>query len=263
MRRIDDNFRVLNVNPTHWLHLLSTLPQFIADRGILYLLYQETDIIHAVHSHQGARPDLTGPFSTPAIAAQQLQQREEVDAVIMLESRLASYLLAKMQALFTPEMDIFRYLELGKESLEEERGRRFYIWPPEFWNQGLFNLIQQMRTLLDNLPNDMLGLLVIFEENQIWSSLIFEFLEGRVHRIATLPPLSQIKISISDWQSDYPKLIEYVKEVIGRPSLGFFSDDETFRFLIRSQQPLEFLRQARKAGQIIVDPLPGRIRGQV
>lgn len=263
MRRLDDNFEFLNVNPTHWLNLLSAFPQFTTDRGILYLVYQENDIIHAVHSQQGARPDLTGPFSTPAIAAKQVQQREEVDAVIMMEYRLPAYLLAKMQAIFTPEMDILGYLELGKQSFEEERGRRLYVWPPEFWTQGILNLVHQMRILLNNFPDDFLCLLVIFEENQIWASLIVQLIGGQIRRFTTLPRLETTGIEITDWRSDYRKIVDFVETQIGRPSLAFFSDDEAFRFLLRSQAPLEFIRQARRSDQVIIDPIPGRLKGQL
>ncbi|MFW9832128.1 MAG: hypothetical protein ACFFD8_10185, partial [Candidatus Thorarchaeota archaeon] len=142
------------MDSSQWFNLLSALPQFSSQRGILYLLYQNSEIIHAFHSLQGVRPDLTGPFSTPTIVIQQLQHREDVDAVIMLEQGLAIYLVAKMQGAFTPEMDIFQYLELAHESVEEEFGRRFHVWPKEFWRRGLFTLFQRIRMLIDELPSD-------------------------------------------------------------------------------------------------------------
>jgi len=263
MRRLDKNFEFTNMTTAHWLNLLSSLPQFLSERGALFLLYKGAEIIHAYHSLQGIRPDLTGPFSTPSILVQQMQQREDVDAVFMIEQGLVVYLIAKMQGAFTPEMDIFQYLELAQTSLEEEFGRRFYIWPQEFWNKSLFKLFERTRSVLDALPINYLCLFTVFEENSIWASLIIEGVNGQIHRITSTQALEPASIRISDWQTDYPKLLELVRQKIGSPTLGVFIDDETLRFLLRSETPLEFIRQARRTNQIILDPVPSRIRNQL
>ena len=100
MRRLDENYEFFNVDVSQWLNLLSTLPELSSERGILYLLYHGSEIIQAFHTRQGIRSDLTGPFSSPAIAIRQLHESESVDAVIMFEQGLAVYLLAKIQVLF-------------------------------------------------------------------------------------------------------------------------------------------------------------------
>jgi hypothetical protein len=263
MRRIDEDYQFSKMTISHWFNLLSSLPQFSSERGALFLLYQGAEIIHAFHSLQGIRPDLTGPFSTPAVHVEQMQQREDVDAVFMIEQGLVVYLMAKIQAAFTPEMDILQYLELAQTGLEEEFGRRFYLWPQEFWDKGLIRLFQRIRAVLDEFPPDYICMLTIFEENSIWASLIVQGMNGQIHRITSTKALEPYDVVIADWQSDYPKLLEVVTQKIGPPTLGFFTDDETLRFLLRSQTPLEFIRQARRTNQIIVDPIPGRIRNQL
>jgi hypothetical protein len=235
----------------------------MSKRGALFLLYHEAEIIHAFHSLQGSRPDLTGPFSTPSILVQQMQQREDVDAVFMIEQGLVVYLIAKMQGAFTPEMDIFQYLELAQSSLEDEFGRRFYVWPQEFWNKGLFKLFERIYSVLDELPSNYLCVLTIFEENTIWASLIIEGVDGQIRRITSTQALEPVNITITDWQTDYTKLLEVVAEKIGPPTLGLFTDDETLRFLLRSETPLEFIRQVRRTNQIILDPVPNRIRNRL
>lgn len=263
MRRLNENYELFAFDTSHWFNLFSTLPQFTGDRGILFLLYHGSEISHAHHSLQGSRPDLTGPFSTPPITVQQMQQREDVDAVFMVEQGLVVYLIAKMQAAFTPEMDILQYLELAQVSMEEEFGRRFHVWPKEFWNKGLFNLFQRTRALLDELPPDYICILTVFEENTIWASLIIQGSDGQIRRITTTKALEPLGITISDWQTDYSKLLNVVAQKMGTPTLGVFTDDETLRFLMRSETPLNFIQQARRTNQIIIEPIPGRIRSRL
>ncbi len=263
MRRLDEDYEFLDVETSHWFNLLSTLPQFASDRGILFLLYQGAEIFHAFHSLQGTRPDLTGPFSTPSVVVQQMQQRQDVDAVFMVEQGLVVYLLAKMQAAFAPEMDIFQYLELAQTGLEEEVGRRFYVWPKEFWDKGLFSVFHRTRAVLDELPPDFVCVLTIFEENTIWASLIIQGASGQIRRITTTKSMEPLGFTISEWQTDYTKIVEAVAQKIGSPTLGFFTDDETLRFLLRSEAPLDFIRQARRTSQIIIDPIPSRIRSRL
>jgi hypothetical protein len=263
MRRLNENYEFVSFDTSHWFNLFSTLPQFTGDRGILFLLYQGSEILQAYHSLQGSRPDLTGPFSSPPVVIQQMQQREDVDAVFMVEQGLVVYLIAKMQAAFTPEIDIIQYLELAQTSLEEEFERRFHVWPKEFWNKGLFNLFKRTRALLDELPSDYICILAVFEENTIWASLIIQGVDGQVRRITTTKALEPLGITISDWQTDYSKLLEVVAQKMGTPTLGVFTDDETLRFLMRSEAPLKFIQQARRTKQIIVEPIPSRIRNRL
>lgn len=263
MRRLGENYEFHHVDASQWFNLLSVLPQLSSKQGILYLLYQNSEISNAYHSLQGVRPDLTGPFSSPAVVVQQFQQREDVDAVIMLEQGLAIYLLAKMQGAFTAEMDIFGYLELAHENIVEEFGRRFHVWPRDFWDKGLFALLQRIRTLFDELPPDFVCVLAVFEENEIWSSLIVQRVAGQIRRITTTNELEPFEFQITEWQTDYSKLINAVAKHFVQPTLGVFTDDETLRFLLRSESPLEFIRQARRSGQIILDPIPSRIRSRI
>lgn len=263
MRRLSEDYEFSNVESSHWFNLISTLPQFAGKRGILFLLYQGAEIIHAYHSLQGSRQDLTGPFSTPGIAVQQMQQREDVDAVFMIEQGLIVYLMAKMQAAFTPEMDIFQYLELAQSAMEEEFGRRFYVWPKQFWDKGLFSLFHRIQTALGELPSDYVCVFTIFEENTIWASLIIQGFDGQIRRITTTKAIEPLGFVIDEWQTDYGKILEVVAQKIGSPTIGFFTDDETLRFLMRSEAPLEFIKQARRTNQIILDPIPNRIRSQL
>ena len=263
MTNLDRDFEFLNIDATQWTNLLSTIPLFQAEKGIIYLLYQEQEIFHALHSRQGHRPDLAGPFTTPETTTQQLQEKEDVDAVIMFEQALASYLLARVQAAFRPEMDILEYLEIARTSLQEELGRRMHIWPQDYWERSGFTIVQKLRSLIAGLPPNMLGIVVIFEENKIWSSLIFELTEGRVRRLSTTKMLEPWERPITDWQKDYRLILKQLETKMERPSFGFFTDDETFRFLLRSASPLEFIRQARRMEQIIFDPIPSQLRGKL
>jgi hypothetical protein len=263
MRRIAENYRVFDVEATQWTNLLSTIPQFFSERGVLYLRYHSSEIIQAFHSLQGIRPDLTGPFSTPTTVIQQFHKREDVDAVIMIEEGLAVYLQAKIQAAFKPEMDILQYIELAQNSLREERDRRFHVWPQEFWEKSTLSLFERTQIILDALPSNMVFVLGIFEENKIWASLILLRVDAQIRLITSTKILEPFDFTITDWQTDYKKLLQAVKQKLAEPTLGFFTDDETFRFLLRSDSPLAFISQARKSGQIIINPVPSRIKSRI
>jgi hypothetical protein len=260
---LNDKYQFFLVDVDQWQHLLSALPLFQFDRGGLYLLYHEQKITYALHTRQGRRTDFEIPFTSPALITKKLQEELDIDAVIMIDQTLAGYLLAKVQAMFSPTMDIFDFLDITRQSLEEELGQRFHVWPREFWNRSGLNLLQNIRMLLENLPKDLLGLVVIFKETEIWASLIIEIQEGKITRVTTTKALEPIDFTISDWQEDYKQITKRVEQLLGKPTIGLFTDDETFRFLLRSSQPLDYIRQARRLDQIIIDPLPSRLRTRI
>jgi hypothetical protein len=259
VRRINGELELLDVDATQWTNLLSILPFFEAERGVLSLVYQGTEILGAVHSRQGDRNDLKGPLTTPGAKAQQLRDREEVDAVVMLEQTLPSYLLAKVQAMFKPDTDILAYVEKVREAAEEELGRRLHVWPREFWTYNVLTLLHNVQRLLEGLPEDLLILLVVFREEEVWTSLIVQMTQGRIQRVTTTKALGPLEAPITDWHRDYTRILEQMKRKGQQPAIGFFTDDETLRFLLRSTTPLDFLRQARRKGQVVLDPLPGRL----
>lgn len=259
MRRIDGELEFLDVDATQWANLLAILPLFEVDRGVLGLVYQGTEILGAFHSRQGDRSDLKGLLSTPSAKAQQLRDREEVDAVVMLEQTLPSYLLAKVQAMFKSDVDVLTLLDRTREAAAEELGRRLHIEPREFWTYNVLTLLHNLRKLLEELPEDFLALLVVFREEEVWTSLIVQMTQGRVQRVATIKALGPLEPPIADWRRDYVRILELMKRKGQQPALGFFTDAETFRFLLRSATPLEFLRQARRKSQVVLDPLPGRL----
>ena len=127
----------------------------------------------------------------------------------------------------------------------------------------MFSLFQRIRTLLDELPPDFLFVFVIFEERQVWTSLIIERIAGQIRRITTTRQLAPKSFEIGEWQTDYKNLLRAVSQQIKPPTLGFFTDDETLRFILQSESPLNFIRQARRRGQIIIDPIPSRIKSQL
>jgi hypothetical protein len=112
---------------------------------------------------------------------------------------------------------------------------------------------------LEELPEELLILLVIFREEEIWTSLIVQMKQGHVQRVTTTKALGPLEPPITDWHRDYARILSQMKGKGQAPAIGFFTDAETFRFLLRSTTPLEFLRQARRKGQVILDPLPGRL----
>jgi hypothetical protein len=259
VRRIDEGLEFVDVDATQWTNLLTILPFFEADRGVLSVLYQGTEILGAIHSLQGDRADLKGPLTTPAAKAQQLREREEVDAVVMLEQTLPNYLLAKVQAMFKPDADILAFVERAREAAEEELGRRLHVVPREFWTYNVLTLLHNLQRLLEELPENLLAVLVVFREEEVWTSLIVQMLQGRVQRVATIKALGQLEPPVTDWHRDYTRILELMKRKGQQPSVGCFTDAETFRFLLRSTAPVDFLRQARRKGQVILDPLPGRL----
>ena len=259
MRKISETFIFTDVDSTQYRNLLSTLPLFKAERGILTLLYSESGgkIINALHSRYGWWSDVTLQFTTPDDTARRLKEKENVDAVILLEERLAGFLLAKLQAQYTSEMDIINYLGKAQEALQEMLGRWFHVEPLEFWNQNVLTLIHRAQILLNALPNG-LSLLAVFSGDELWASLIAQKTGGKLTRISTIEVPEIQRLRISDWRTDYHQLLEQVQQRYGKPSLGLFTDSETFKFLLRSKRPRDFLRQARREEQIILNPAPSR-----
>jgi len=263
LKKINEKFEFIDADFTQWNNLLSVLPFFKIDKGVIYILYRGKEIINAVHSKRGQMLDLIGAFSSPEDTARELKEREDVDAVVMLEHELASYLLAKIQAMFNPESDILDFLSAVRKGLEEEKGRRFHVWPPEFWTFSGLVLLNSLVRLFNGLPNNALCLMVIFREQEIWTSLIAEITNGVLKRITTTKVLEPFTKPLTDYHEDYHMLIDRMTQVIGHPTIGFFTDAETFLFLLRSSSPLEYIHQARRTGQIILDPLPSSIERRI
>lgn len=257
MRGISKDLIFNDVDSKQYLNLLSALPLFRVERGILTLLYSERSekILNAIHSRYGLWSDVTLQFTNPSDIAKQLKEKESVDAVILLEERLAGFLLSKMQAGYTSKMDIINYLKIAQETLQEMQGKWFHVEPLEFWTQNVLALVGKAQNLLNSLP-DGLSLLVVFSGDEIWTSLLAQKTKGMLTRITTISIPEIQRLRISDWRSEYKQILEQVKEKFGKVSFGLFMDSETFKFLLRSNRPQEFLQKARREEQIIINPTP-------
>jgi len=263
MSLLSDDFTVIDVDIHQWLNLLSALPLRRDERGTLYILYHREDILQAFHSRRGRIPTPTLSFTNPGEAAERLleEQRrlEEAEAVVMVEQGLPHRLLAKIQEASASKSDILSLLESVRRSLQEELGRGLAVAPLQAWRADVLELMEKVRSVISMLPDNAVSLMVVFEGEQVWTSLIALKEDGRLRQVATTQALEPPKVLLSDWREDYPKLLELVRRRFGQVALGLFTDVEVFRFLMRSENPVAYLRQARRAGQIILDPLPRRI----
>lgn len=259
MSKISETFIFTDVDSTQYRNLLSALPLFRVERGILTVLYRESGgkIINAFHSRYGWWSDVTLQFTTPEDTIRRLKDKENVDAVILLEERLAGLLLAKLQAGYTSEMDITNYLGMAQKTLQEMLGRWFHVEPLEFWSQNVLMLISRAQNLLKALPNG-LSLLAVFSGDELWTSLLAQKTSGKLTKISTIEVPEIQRLRISDWRTDYHQLLEQVQQRYGKPSFGLFTDSETFKFLLRSKHPSDFLQQARREEQIIINPTSAR-----
>ncbi|MFX1475546.1 MAG: hypothetical protein ACFFCO_08755 [Promethearchaeota archaeon] len=255
MNNISETFIFTDVDSRQYRNLLSALPLFQGERGILTLLYRESDgkILNAIHSHYGSWSDVTLQFTTPEDTIKQLKAKENVDAVILLEERLAGFLLAKLQAEYTSKMDFINYFLRAQEAVQEKLGIWFHVEPMEFWTQNVLMLFRKAQNLLKSLPNG-LSLLAVFSGDKLWTSLLAQKTDGKLTQISTIDVTEIQGLRISDWRIDYEKLLELVQQRFGKPSLGVFTDTETFKFLLRSSRPWDFLQQARREEQIIINP---------
>jgi hypothetical protein len=103
-------------------------------------------------------------------------------------------------------------------------------------------------------------LFYLFDGNEIWTSVIIGIKNGNVEIFSSHNALVAQNVTIANWREDYKKIVSAVTGLIGRPSVGFFSDLRAFAEMSRARRTLRALKDARKRRDIIIEPLPVRIK---
>ncbi len=248
---LSENPRILDLNINYLENLLSLFPPPSHQKNVLFLLYQNHKILKSVLTAQG-RIKVERKFNPETL--RELKEEFKVDYVLALEKSALRKISANFQSKVHFDENYIKQLFCLWRTISHEIGKSIFEYPSYlqkfkylryFWMEKIFKIAT---------PKEGSIIFVIFSENNIFASFIFEIINGDIDLITTGEFFDDEEIKIKNWQNDYRILLKRAKEKIKKPFIGVFLEVEELKKI----NDLKSLRCALSSGKIILDPLPTR-----
>lgn len=228
-------------------------------RKRLLIMYQGENVLKAWHSEKGSLLEdfvWSGPADLEALA-----NRYDADRVTAVERgaipRIYENFQKKMNFKDTYVKQIFTIIE----AVRAEIGKGLLFYPEPKIPHLSYEAVNQLYKIF--VPDNAAIVFYLFEGERVWTSLIIGLKNGVVDLITSHDALVADGFEIKNWRKDYKKINEAVARKFREPGIGFFADLVSFARIINSKKGLKALNAARKAEDVIMEPLPMKIRGML
>ena len=259
---------IQDIDAKGWANLMS-----LADRATLYrilgetrkpmpprkrlvIVYQGTNVLKAWHSEKGSLlPDFqwSGPGDLEAVAVQ-----EGVDRVTAISRGAIPRIYEHFQRRTHLKDDYVRQLLTIFDAVRGEMGKNLNFYPKPTLPWLTYEVLNQAMRIL--LPNNSTIVFYLFEGNEVWTSLILGVRDHDIDLVTSHDALVAKGFVVGDWRADYKRILSEIGKLFREPAIGIFGDLVSMARILRSKKPLNALGATRSAGDIIMDPLPMRIR---
>lgn len=248
---LSENPRILDLKVNHLENLLSLFPPPSHQKNVLFLLYQNHKILKAILTSRG-RIKIERKFNPNIL--RELKEEFKVDYAVALEKSALRRIAANFQSKVHFDENYIKQLFCLWRAISREIGISIFEYPSYlqkfkylryFWVEKIFKIAT---------PKEGSIIFVIFSENNIFASFIFEIINGEIDLVTTWEFFDEEEIKIKRWQNDYRMLLKRAKDKIKKPFIGVFLEVEELKKI----KDLKSLRCALSSRKIILDPLPTR-----
>lgn len=265
---ISPDIIIQDIDARGWTNLLT-----LADRATIYkilgeerkerppkkrltIVYQGTKVLKAYHSEKGSILEnfqWIGPKGLEEVACQ-----EDVDMVTAVERSAISRIMANFQAKIDMKDDYAKQMFSIGDALRDEIGNGLHFYPEQKIPNFKYETAQQIFKILTQ--DDSTLVFYVFEGNEVWTSSIAGIKDGNVDLYTTHDTLVADGFALTDWRKDYRRINDAIASKFRAPSVGFYTDLKSLARIMKSKKPVRALDNARKAKDVIIDPLPTRIK---
>jgi len=268
---IHPDMLIRDIDPEGWVNLLSLAdknnlrrlagrpPRKRKPKTRLFVIYEGNRALKAYHTGKGSVLDgfrWPGPDNLEEVA-----WREDADVVIAAPRNAMALGFAAYQNKVDLEGDYAGQLIQAYNTFVSRVGRDVFIYPPRKLKTVNFDLLQRGFKYI--VPSNSAIILYIFDGDKLWASLIVGVGEADIDLITTHDALEAQGMRVTSWKKDRKKITSAVGRIFRKPSLGVFCQVEALAKVMLERKPLPALAKARKKEDIILDPLPWRLKAML
>lgn len=256
-----EHWEVVDLDPRTWRNLgaLFNPANFLTHarpgERILSILHERGRVLKVYDTARGVRNDLNLETieDAPRTAKQLYESEQGMARVQIFDKRSLVAFADAAQRNLHPEWDLdehYRFLWGLAEN--DPEGICYYPPRPSHWNHFTY---EQVRHFIEEVvPSPSTLVLVVFEGDEIYISLILGVRDRKVKLVSTLDALVSLGIGPQVSMADRERILEGVAQRFGRPSFSLFIQRAAFEAWLKAEDKGAVLRQAIAKGMALLEP---------
>lgn len=227
-------------------------------RTRIIIVHQGDRLLKAWHTNKGS---ITEGFAwNPTMKPEDIAKREGVDRVIMVKHGAIGEIYGKFQAKTRPDDDYVKQLFCIYEAIRTEIGEGLKFSRDVKLPAIGYDTARQLAKMF--VPENCTVVLYIFEGSTVWASAIAGIdSDHSADMLTSHDALVADGFGFFDWRRDYKNFLKAIAGRFRRPGIGIFVDVKSAARIMKSKTPMSAIAAAQKANDLILDPLPAKIKG--
>ncbi|PSB13442.1 hypothetical protein C7B61_00715 [filamentous cyanobacterium CCP1] len=256
---------MVDIDVNHWRNLQSLLLESAKGKRRIILIHENSEILKLVHSGREAINRTVARVENPHEVAQKLYQnnQDKADFVVVFERNAVDRYTAQFQDTWKAEEDLDEFVHRQYALMDEfPDGIVTYPRPAREtlglqWRVGA--TYDEIKAAVNHyVEPDSTVVFGIFEGETLWATLVLHFdADRRVNVITTVDP-SELRMN-QGREMIAKEVVEWVNRKYPACSIGLFTDLDSARNFISSQDKGATIRELVEQGKLIADPFPGSL----
>jgi hypothetical protein len=257
------NVLMSDIDVNHWRNLQSLLLESAKGKRRIILIHENGELLKAVHSQRAEIVCQVARVDDPHAVAKQVYHDNEgkADFVLVFERNAVDRYTAQFQDSWNPDEDLDAFEHRQFALLDQyQDGIVTYPRPAREtlglqWRVGAS--YEAIQAAVNNfVPADSTVVFGVFQGESLWATLVLHFDAGRKASVVTTIDPSQLSATNGDREAIAKEVVTWANRTYGPCSIGLFTDLDSARSFIASQDKPAALRALLSNGKLLVDPLP-------
>jgi hypothetical protein len=259
---LHENPRMSDIDVDHWRNLQDLVLDSAKEKRRIILIHENGDLLKFVHSTRAEIVRNITRITDPFRDAENVYwaNQEKADFVMVLERRAVGRFFSHVQDSWKSDEDLDEYVYRMFATLDEyPEGIVTYPGPARArlglqWRIGAS--YDEIKIAVQRfVPPNTTVVFGVFVKNALWTSLVLGFdADKRIALITTADP-SEITEKAT-WKNTTRELVAWVNRKHSPCSLGLFTDLDSAKALLSTENKLALLPKLAGKGKLISDPLP-------
>ncbi|NPV87326.1 MAG: hypothetical protein HPY45_15110 [Anaerolineae bacterium] len=259
---LHENPLMADIDVDHWRNMQQLLLESSKTKRRIIIIHEQGEILKFIHSQRLEIVKRVERVDDPQKTAEKVYKDNAAitDFVMVLERKSVERYFAKVQDSWTAAEDLDVYVHRMFAMLDEYPDG-IVTYPGRArvnlglqWRVGAkYESVQEaVRRFVPPQSTVFFG---IFEGNRLWASLLLGFdAERKIDIITTADP-SELSLT-GDWQEQSKQLVEWVNKKYPRCAIGVFTSLEDAKRILKDEEKMKRIAEARQRGGLLIDPLP-------
>ncbi len=256
-----EHWEVIDLDPRTWRNLgaLFNPVNFITrarpGERILSILHQEGRVLKVYDSEKGVRRDLKLETieHAPRTAQELYKSEQDLDRVQIFDKRSLVAFADGAQRSLHPEWDLDEHYRFIYGLAEDDPAGICYYPPrPSHWHHFTYDEVRHFIEAVVPSPSTLV--LVVFEDEEVYISLILGIRDHKIKLVSTLDTLVPLGIGPKVSMADRERILEGVAQRFDRPSFSLFIQRAAFEAWLMAEDKGAVLRQAIAQGTAVLEP---------